>query len=267
MRAWNIKYSIDILLSVRDQIGPAYGSEDLSILLYSLVRREKPAVVVELGTGLGVTTAWIAAALRENGDGYIHTIDNGSHFVENGLQRSLSGLSGPLYPLARLSETGSYEQCMQWIFQEADLADVVKLEIGDIDFSAGAVQRIADGRSIDMLFSDFNHSPATILQLLAAFLPHMSTTSTIYVDSASTYMPSYWMLEHAVGMLNAGKIPRAILQGASEQDLASIQALVRSSTFELTHLLERSASHQNSTAQLRIRPADVFPPIATGVRL
>ena len=38
-------------------------------LLYALIRATRPARVLELGTGMGVTGCFIAEALRENGDG------------------------------------------------------------------------------------------------------------------------------------------------------------------------------------------------------
>ncbi|CAE6698840.1 hypothetical protein CFBP6600_03740 [Xanthomonas arboricola pv. corylina] len=66
--------SIEQLLRIREEIGWLYGSEDLCVLLYSLVKREKPAVVVELGTGLGVSTAWMAAAMKETGKGTLQVI-------------------------------------------------------------------------------------------------------------------------------------------------------------------------------------------------
>jgi predicted O-methyltransferase YrrM len=67
------------LLAARDLLGSHYGSEDLCLLLHALARRERPAVVVELGTGLGVTTLWLAAALEENGSGHLWSVDNGAH--------------------------------------------------------------------------------------------------------------------------------------------------------------------------------------------
>ncbi|MGH8464550.1 MAG: hypothetical protein ACRER5_10420, partial [Pseudomonas sp.] len=71
---------LEKLSSLRESMGWVYGSEDLCVLLYSLVKRMRPRTVVELGTGFGVTAAWMAGALRENGGGVIHTYDNGSHF-------------------------------------------------------------------------------------------------------------------------------------------------------------------------------------------
>lgn len=266
MQAWNIKQNIDYLLAIRDQLGPVYGSEDLCMLLYSSVRREQPQVVVELGTGLGATTAWIASALKELGDGCIYTFDNGSHFQDVSVKSFLSKLTGPLDDLARLSKTGSYEECMAWIFDHAEVTERIKFVKGDIDFNARAVEAVAKGQKIDLLFSDFNHTPKTINQLLGAYLPYMNATSSIYIDSASTYLPSYWMLDNLVRMLNAKRIPATLRQGLDSDQLTALRNLIDESSFQLVHLVEKAARSQNSTAWIRISTDDLLPAHATHVR-
>lgn len=42
---------LEKLSSLRESMGWVYGSEDLCVLLYSLVKRTRPRIVVELGTG------------------------------------------------------------------------------------------------------------------------------------------------------------------------------------------------------------------------
>lgn len=266
MQAWNIRQNIDSLLALREQLGPVYGSEDLCMLFYSMVRREQPRVVVELGTGFGATTAWIATALKELGEGRIYTFDNGSHFEDASVKTFLTQLHGPLQELARLSQTDSYEACMAWIFEHADVADRVQFVKGEIDFQPRAVPAVAQGEKIDLLFSDFNHAPKTIVQLLGAYLPHMNTTSSIYIDSASTYLPSYWMLDNLVRMLNARRIPATLRQGLDDDQLAALDKLVDTCSFHLVHLVEKAPRSQNSTAWLRIAPDDLYPAHATHVR-
>jgi predicted O-methyltransferase YrrM len=266
VQTWNIRQSIDYLLAIRDQLGPVYGSEDLCMLLYNMVRREQPQVVVELGTGLGVTTAWIASALKEVGAGCIYSFDNGSHFQDASVKAFLSQLTDKLHELARLSETGSYEDCMRWIFDRVDVADRIKLIKSDIDFNAQTMESVTQGRKIDLLFSDFNHAPKTIIQLLGAYLPHMNTTSAIYIDSASTHLPSHWMLENLVQMLNAKRIPATLRHGLDRAQSAALQDLVVQCHFQLVHLVEKAPRSQNSTAWIRIGPDDLFPAHATHVR-
>jgi hypothetical protein len=266
VQAWNIRQNIDYLLALRDQLGPVYGSEDLCMLLYSMVRREQPRVVVELGTGFGATTAWIATALKEIGEGCIYTFDNGSHFEDASVKAFVSRLSGPLQDLARLAETGSYEACMAWIFEHAQIAEKVRFVKGDIGFDARAVEAVAQGQKIDVLFSDFNHAPNTIIPLLGGYLPHMNTTSAIYIDSASTYLPSYWMLENLVRMLNAKRIPAVLRHGLDDAQSDALDDLVDTCSFQLVHLVEKTPRSQNSTAWIRISTDDLLPAHATHVR-
>lgn len=266
MQAWNIKQNMDYLLALREQLGPVYGSEDLCMLLYSMVRREQPLLVVELGTGFGATTAWIASALKEIGDGCIYTFDNGSHFQDASVRSFLTQLTGKLADLAQLSKTGSYEACMAWIFEHAEVNDRVKFVKADIDFHARAVEPVAQGQKIDLLFSDFNHAPNTIFQLLGAYLPYMNATSSIYIDSASTLLPTYWMLENLVRMLNAKRIPAVLRHGLDNDQLTALDELVDKSSFQLVHLVEKTARSQNSTAWIRISTDDLLPAHATHVR-
>ena len=48
------------------------------LLLYSLIREFKPKSVVEIGVSAGHMTCWLAAALEENGEGHLLSIDDWS---------------------------------------------------------------------------------------------------------------------------------------------------------------------------------------------
>lgn len=50
---------------------PSSLSPEGGLLLHSLVRNIRPRRVIETGTFIGISTLWIAAALKENGDGGI----------------------------------------------------------------------------------------------------------------------------------------------------------------------------------------------------
>src|SRR5207302_4750615 len=43
--------------------------------LYGLVRALRPAVVVETGVAAGATSAYVLAALEDNGVGHLHSVD------------------------------------------------------------------------------------------------------------------------------------------------------------------------------------------------
>lgn len=87
------------------QLGQCYLAvdPDLGRLLYTLVRTHKPKLVVEFGTSFGLSTLYLAAAVRDNGVGRII----GSEFVEAKAAQAASNL------------------------EEAGLADLVEIRAGD----------------------------------------------------------------------------------------------------------------------------------------
>lgn len=53
-----------------------FTSPEGKLLLYALVRLLRPRRVIEIGTALGHSTSWLAAALRDVGNGTLVTVDN-----------------------------------------------------------------------------------------------------------------------------------------------------------------------------------------------
>lgn len=261
---WTIEQCIRELLAVRYQLGTLHGSEEICVLLYSLIKREKPKVVVELGTGMGVSTAWMAAAMKENGFGRIITYDNGSHFDKANVKEFLSRLYGPLEGLADKGATGTYEEFLSKLFEMVDVSSHVKYVIGDLDLSN--VENVAsdlEGQKIDLLFSDYMHSAEMVQNIVGAFLPLMADTSSIFIDSASTHVPSFLTLERLVQLLNLGKIPQRMGRQQSDAQRAATRDLLSTSSFKLMHLVEKLDRPQNSTAWIRIEPYDMVPAVTT----
>lgn len=256
------------LHELRYALGPMFGSEDLCVLLYSIVKREKPEIIVELGTGLGVTAAWMAAAMAENGFGKIYTVDNGGHFKEIVEKYHLRGLKGVLEPLANTSEYSGFLQC---IAEHAGISKHVKfvqrdIDLADLRWLEDEIEGGLSDKKIDMLFSDFNHSVPTIIDILAKFLPRMSKSSSIFIDSASTKMISYYMLESLMPMIERGKIPIELLNAATnDAERIKIKDIMANSIFRLNHLVERQDRPQNSTTWLKISPPSLLPSGATTV--
>ena len=249
--------SLERLCALRDSIGWVYGSEDLCVLLYSLVKRARPRTVVELGTGFGVTAAWMGIALRESGLGRIYTYDNGSHFCSAPGQRFVETLHGSLAESIRVPGQG-YLDFLERVFSWAGVEDQVRTYVQDI-----CVLEIAKApefdEGIDVLFSDFSHSQQSIQALLGAFISRMSDSASIFIDSASTQRLSYLTLESIVDSLNQNKIPRALIHGRSEDDVIALVAKIQRSRFRLMHLVEARERAQNSTTWISIEPVDVIP--------
>lgn len=252
------------LLELRNRIGRVYGSEDIAMLLYTLVRRERPASILELGTGLGVSALWMGQAARENGHGQVWTLDDGSHWTEAAkLQAAIAPLA-EVDPFAAMDfpslDFPLFVACMidllelrrQVTFQKAHL-DFAK----EAAFTAETYPFLA--KPIDLVFADIKRTPDEILDTLTALLPHLSEASSIFFDSASTSLTSYLFLEKLVEQLNNGKVPRRFLAGPSPRRRQALIELVARRKFTLVHLIERVKRPQNSTAWLKIEPIDYMP--------
>ncbi|HVI56276.1 MAG TPA: class I SAM-dependent methyltransferase [Luteibacter sp.] len=231
------------------------------MLLYSIVRRERPSVVVELGTGMGVTSAWIAAAMRENGHGTLYTYDNGAHYARPKVREFLQEMPSPLHGLAAIAEDGSYPEFLAKLFADAGVEDHVRFTQGDMNMET--VRKDLQGRTVDIVFSDFDHAAPMVQRVISAFLPLLSDTASIFIDSASTHLPAYHALELLTAKLNQGRLPKGMAEILDEEDESRARALVSRSEFRLMHLIEAADRKQNSTAWLRMEPSDMVPSLTT----
>lgn len=247
------------LSSLRFELGPAYGSEDLCVLLYAIVRSRQYRRIVELGSGLGVTTAWIAKALAERSSGTIWTIDDGRDFGHYDLEL-LEGFSSQLTPLSGVT---THQEFLERVFQLAGVDEHVDARCASLDLAdpVSVSDLISPFReeSIDMVFSDFAHGPDNIFDVLSVFLPLLARHSSIFFDSASTHLPAYLALEKTVDQMNRNKVPDGLQSRTCEKQKAEIRDIIATTDFQLVHLIEAQERRQNSTAWIRIMPVDYYP--------
>jgi predicted O-methyltransferase YrrM len=228
-----------------DRIGPVYGTEDWSMFLYALVKMQTPLAVVELGTGLGATALWVAQAMKEVGGGRIWTIDSGQDWP------AILGHSPDLFTQA--------QRGMDFAGYMADIVAGFGLQ-DHLEFIGRTMPPYPVlGQKLDWLFSDFRHGPNDILEILGHFLPRMADSSSIFIDSASTSFPSYALLELLAAQLNVGKVPGMLLRTTAPDQQEALWQQVRRSRYTLMHMVERKDRAQNSTAWLKIEPADLRP--------
>jgi hypothetical protein len=163
------------LIAIGNRLGFIYGSEDISMLLYTMVRREQPLNIVELGTGLGVSALWMAQALKENGRGRITTFDDGSHWKDTQEVRRAAQLLAKAEPfdgldaddtdypgfINRLSERLDLRDYLTFIPEHIDLAKESDLAARDYEFMA---------RPVDLVFADIQRSPDDMLDVISFFL-------------------------------------------------------------------------------------------------
>lgn len=237
------------LKAFSDRLGRVFGTEDFGPFLYALVRMHRPENVLELGAGCGVTCAWMAAALAENDFGHLWAVDDGSAWP--GLVSKTDN------PFTEQERSSSYERFMHRLFDSTGVSDHVTL------ISDRMPPYPDPGKPIDLLFADFAHDPQAIIQLLAFYLTRLRADASLFIDSASTFFPSYAYLEMLVPILNSGRLPASMRQVVAEGEREHTERRVRESRFTLVHLTERKHRHQNSTAWLKIEPLDTQPYPAT----
>jgi Methyltransferase domain len=241
------------LLQLTDFVGTAFGTEDFCVFLYSLVRLQAPRTIVELGTGVGASAFWLSLGVKRNGAGHVWTVDDLTLFERH--EMLLAQItSNDWFAGATISNGREY-------FDEV----VRKLGLGDwVTFVERKVQLDELGHfdsypfsnePIDLLFSDFEHGPKAILNLLGHFLPRMALASSIFIDSAPTAWHSFLLLEQLVSQLNRGHIPMA-LQDCCTVDL---EPVLKNRQIKLVHLTEWKQRDQNSTAWLKLEPVDLVP--------
>ena len=161
---------MDKLKKYTDEIGYVFGSEDLCVHLYSWVKMIKPRQIIEFGTGLGASTLWINEAIKENGGGILHTIDDGSKFVK---AAEIVGLP-----------QSSYEDYIVDLYNRFDIHDDVTFYRCLVEDFYTEVGRHLEPNSVDMIFSDYNHHPNTIEDMFDKYLPSLSDGSLVFIDSA-----------------------------------------------------------------------------------
>lgn len=233
-----------------DRIGSIYGTEDLSVYLYSVIKMMKPKTVVELGTGLGSTMLWSAIALEENNQGVLYTVDDGSEWERIS---TASELIGEHFR----KDYDQYIQDLISTFQVYEIIQFINKKISVVNVN-----------HIDLLFSDFAHGVFDITKLFADYLPRMNDYSKIFIDSASTNYSSYHTIEKIVEILNSGKIPKSFEEASSsvfEHDILLKQ--VQKSRFKIDHIIENKDRNQNSTCCITIEPIDIFPYPRRNIRL
>lgn len=235
-------------------VGELYGTENFCHFLYSLIRMDRPAAVVELGCGGGATALMAGKALRENGHGHLWTIDNGSDWSSDVIRESCQAALAPAPP------DESYADFIARLVDGVGLGDVLSL----VDVTLDGISFFDPGRKIDMLFSDATPSHAEgSLAVLRYYLPRMSDYSSIFIDRAGTINHSWLLLRYVVQCLQQGRIPAHLADGLADEEHAALERLVRRSQIQLINLTEtrhdKQNAGQNSRAWIKIQPEDYVP--------
>ncbi len=123
-------------------------SAEQGVFAYAAARAIAARRIVEFGTSFGVSTIYLASAVRDNGGGLVI----GSEFIPSKAERAMANI------------------------EEAGLAGSVEIRVGD------AVQTLADpGGRIDMLLID--GSKDLYLPILKMLAPHLRKAGVVLADN------------------------------------------------------------------------------------
>lgn len=89
-----------------DHLGERYDAQGYRLMLYLLVRKYRPAVVVETGVAQGLSSAFILSAMLENGMGHLYSIDLPARMAG---QNTESKQSDPMFKLSDGQTHAPYE--------------------------------------------------------------------------------------------------------------------------------------------------------------
>src|SRR5690606_27387415 len=142
---------------------PSTLAPEAGLLMHALVRNIRPRIVVETGAFVGVSTIWIAAALKENGDGgVVHTFDDFSPI------RSMPWCDAEM-PEGRL----------EFVTQSLTKAGVADCVVAHQGHSAAALrdagETLRDAGGVQFAFLDADHGVRGVWHDLWALEPSLAT--------------------------------------------------------------------------------------------
>jgi predicted O-methyltransferase YrrM len=122
--------------------------------LFKLIRKLKPSSCVELGSCVGISASYQAAALHLNGKGYLHTLE-GSPEIANIAKDTLQHLN--LQNAAVV--TGPFHETLKGVLESS--------------------------KPIDFFFNDGHHDHDAVIQYFNEALPHLSNEAVFIFDDIS----------------------------------------------------------------------------------
>ncbi|MCC1494835.1 O-methyltransferase [Cognatishimia sp. F0-27] len=133
------------------QVAQASKSPRYCLLLYKLIRHLEPDTVLEMGTCVGISASYQAAALKKNGRGRLKTLE-GAQEVARIARKTLE-------------------------INQLDNADVVTGP-----FHETLLAEMQGIGRIDFLFNDGHHDGAAVLQYFEQSVPYLASPAIVFVD-------------------------------------------------------------------------------------
>lgn len=133
---------------------PNEDSLDISekMILFDEIKKLKPKVVVETGTHKGLTSLYLASALRENGEGHLHTADP--------------------YEWGALGNFRKFPELDEYITYYQIPGKDLKVD------------------NIDLLFIDGYHEKVEVVAEIKALFPRLSPNAIVYFHDTNDSLPT-----------------------------------------------------------------------------
>jgi len=244
--------------------GEIFGSEDQSLFFHALIKIYQYQNILELGTGVGVSTFMLAQACKENKKGHVWTIDDGCQWNSRVIKRIYSGNPSLKKKLEKrgLKSKGdikfsSYFDCLS---KELNLENWTTLltnrfEVRNTKSLAPFLKPVIK-KPIDFVFSDITNFPIHVLAIFSKFLPYMAPSSSYFFDSACSHLDTLMAMENTINALNGGKIPEILLAGRSSTEIQKIMKIAATRNFTLVPMPERKHRRQNGALWIKIEPVN-----------
>lgn len=164
----------EMLLKVRTQQGQHGGvSREDGIILFALARAIQPKVVIETGIAAGVSTAFLGAALIENGYGRLYSIELPPKEVE--YQRQADGA------LFDWPELG-----VAWAVPPPIREGLRGRHVMVLEDVRSALPRLLDElQTVDMFFHDDLHEPDHMLSQYELVWPYLRRGGSLVSDDVN----------------------------------------------------------------------------------
>ncbi len=187
-----------VLVGVYDDAAswPSSIAPEAGLLLHAMVRNIKPRVIVETGTCLGVSTIWMASAMRAMvGEG-------GAGGVTGTALHTFDLFSPP--PDERLAASGLFKDRRRGVEERlgvAGVADLVRIHQGDS--SAGikaAHEMLRAAGGVQFAYIDGDHSPRGALADFHAVEPVLAVGGYIVLHdtfpAVCNHLGPRWLIDH-----------------------------------------------------------------------
>jgi hypothetical protein len=209
------------------EYGQYSGTEGFSYYLYGLIKMIKPDNIIELGTGYGVTAFMAAQACKENNNGKVVTIDDGSHY----------------------EKSFGYESFIRDKITKFNLEEY--MEYKNITLDLEKFNQLDHIKNVDIIFNDIDCSPFYFISILKWLLPRLKEHTYFFIDRGATHWPSYCIIELVLNEFNKGKIPSILYD--KDNSFLELESIVNKHKF-FSHYVKKNIGNkkQDSFALVKI---------------